>query len=212
MFPTATDGVGRTRSSVGTCRAPRLSHVQPNPVAHVTTATVAAGTATTVASVDSRWRPVRPRSRPAAMKTTARAAGSFTAVASPHSTRAGTSRSSAARARPATRSPSIKASLWPEATKLNSASGLSTPSHSAIPPLTPKVRASRGRYRMSIPTPTSSRARNARTSAVIALPNMAAMPLVAATNNGPYGAGVLRHTLAIEPRTWPGPSTTGPTE
>ena len=179
-----------------------------------TTATVAAGTATTVASVDSRSWPVRRVPEPAGGdEDDGQGRRQLHRRRQPAQHQSGDEPVLGGQGQTGNEESEHQRVVVARGhSKLNSASGLSTPSHSAIPPSTPKVRANRGQVPHEHPHAHELEGPQRQDLGGDRAPNTAAMPLVAATNNGPYGAGVLRHTLAIEPRTWPGPSTTGPTE
>ena len=115
----------------------------------------------------------------------AAAAGSFTVAARAHSTSPIKSRPSMARVTPASSKPTINASLCPEAMKLKSASGLSTPSHSASPGSVPNRRDRRGRETIIRSTPIISMNRNTRTWTTRAPPETLAAARVTVTKSGP---------------------------
>ena len=94
-------------------------------------------------------------------------------------------RPSTASVTPATNRPTIKASLWPDAMKLNRASGLSAPSHNARPGSVPRCRDRRGSDTMIAATPMSSAARNHRIWLTKEPPETVTVARLTITKSGP---------------------------
>jgi len=105
----------------------------------------------------------------------------------------------------------MRASLWPDDTKLNRASGLSTANHRAIPGSLPRWRARTGSDTIRSTTPTSSMARKAKMADTNEVPDTDAPAWLTDTNSGPYGEAVPRHTDAIEDSRSPRASAEGAT-
>src|SRR5664280_345312 len=180
-----TIGVIRTFNSVGTLSAVGPSQVHPKPAPTVTATTTRAVMRADSAITRTRRAPSTRVHSSATMNTMAAAAGSLMVAASAHTAIPHRSRPPVPMVMPATINPTIRASLCPEETKLNRASGLSAPNHSASPGWWPSRRASTGSETINRITPTSSMSRKTRIWATSDPPPTATARWLRETKNGP---------------------------
>ena len=145
----------------------------------------------------------------AAIASTTRPPGSFTAAAAPASTAAVPQWPVRARANAEHARPSISTSLWAAPRPCVISTGLATTSQVATFGSTRQALASRGMAQAISTKPSTARRRCASISTYGSMVSRAASPPYA-SGSGPYGAGVAIHIGSTASTTWPD-RTPGPT-